>query len=102
MIAQNLSLSSEQYTVCFQSRLGKVPWIKPYSDHVIEDLAKKGKKNILVFAPAFVSDCLETIYEIGIEYNELFKKHGGNKIQLVESLNDHPAWIEAMAQLVRN
>ena len=101
-LAKNLNIASESYTVCFQSRLGKTPWIKPYSDQVIIDLAQKGKKNILAFSPAFVSDCLETIYEIGIEYDQLFKKHGGNKIQMVESLNDHPAWIETMAELVKN
>ena len=101
-LANNLQIPVERYTVCFQSRLGRSPWIKPYSDRVIEDLAKKGMKKILVFAPAFVSDCLETIYEIGVEYDELFKKHGGNKVQLVESLNDHPAWIDAMERLVRN
>jgi ferrochelatase len=55
---------------------------------------------MLVFSPAFVADCLETIYEIGIEYQELFHKHGGEKIQLVESLNDSPAWISALKQLV--
>jgi ferrochelatase len=99
-IAKQLNIPFEQYTVCFQSRLGKTPWIKPYSDKVIESLAKKGKKRLLAFSPAFVSDCLETIFEIGTEYDLLFKKHGGEKIQMVESLNDHPAWIEAMAGLV--
>ena len=100
-LAKNLNITFENYTVCFQSRLGKTPWIKPYSDHVIVDLAKKGKKKILVFAPAFVSDCLETIYEIGVEYHELFKKHGGEKVQLVESLNDDPVWIEALADIAK-
>ena len=102
LLAKNLHIPFEKYTVCFQSRLGKTPWIKPYSDQVVEELAKKGMKKVLVFAPAFVSDCLETIYEIGVEYDELFKKNGGDKIQLVESLNDHPAWIDAMERLVRN
>jgi ferrochelatase len=101
-LAIKLNLSSENYTVCFQSRLGRTPWIKPYADHVIAELAKKGKKNILVFAPAFVSDCLETIYEIGTEYDLLFKKNGGSRVQMVESLNDHPAWISAMAELIKN
>ena len=99
-LAKSLNIAFENYTVCFQSRLGRTPWIKPYSDEVIEALGKNGKKNVLVFAPAFVSDCLETIYEIGIEYDQLFKKCGGAKIQLVESLNDHPAWIDAMAELI--
>jgi ferrochelatase len=100
-LAQKMNFSFENYTVCFQSRLGRTPWIKPYSDQVIEELARKGKKKLLVFAPAFVSDCLETIYEIGTEYDILFKKQGGEKIQLVESLNDHPSWIDAMAGLVK-
>jgi ferrochelatase len=99
-LARELNIPFENYTVCFQSRLGRTPWIKPYSDHVIEELAKKGIKKILAFSPAFISDCLETIYEIGVEYDQLFKKHGGEKVQLVESLNDHPLWIEAMARLV--
>jgi ferrochelatase len=55
---------------------------------------------LLVFSPAFVADCLETTVEIGDEYQRLFVKHGGDKVQLVESLNDHPAWIEALDALV--
>ena len=101
-IARNLNISFEDYTVCFQSRLGKTPWIKPYSDVVIEELAKKGKKKLLVFSPAFTSDCLETLYEIAVEYDALFKKYGGEKVQLVESLNDHPLWIEALASICKN
>jgi ferrochelatase len=100
LIASALNISKDKYTVCFQSRLGRTPWIKPYSDHVIEELAKKGKKKILAFSPAFISDCLETIYEIGVEYDELFKNHGGEKIQLVESLNEHPLRIDALAKLI--
>jgi ferrochelatase len=57
-------------------------------------------KKILVFSPAFTADCLETIIEIGDEYQEIFTAHGGEKIQLVESLNDHPAWIKALKELV--
>ena len=75
-------------------------WLKPYSDKVVEDLAKEGKKNILIFSPAFVADCLETIYEIGVEYDELFKEHGGEKVTLVESLNDSPVWINALKKMV--
>jgi protoporphyrin/coproporphyrin ferrochelatase len=101
LIAQQLQVEPGNYTVCFQSRLGKTPWIKPYSDEVIEDLAKQGKKRLLAFSPAFTSDCLETLYEIAVEYDELFKKHGGEKVQLVESLNDHPLWIDALARLCR-
>lgn len=99
MLAEKLNLPKERYTVCFQSRLDK-DWLKPFSDKVILEWAKKGAKNLLVFSPAFVADCLETIVEIGIEYQNLFKEHGGEKVQLVESLNDHPLWVDALKKLV--
>ncbi len=95
MIAAGLGLQKEGYTVCFQSRLGK-GWIEPFSDNVIKDLAKKGMKKLLVFSPAFVADCLETTIEIGDEYQELFEKYGGEKIQLVPSLNDSATWVDAL------
>lgn len=101
-IAAGLGLSFEQYTVCFQSRLGKDPWVRPYSDDVIRARAKQGDKRLLVFAPAFTSDCLETIHEIGVEYDELFRESGGEKIQLVESLNESPQWVKSMRALVEN
>ena len=62
--------------------------------------AKKGAKKLLVFSPAFVADCLETTVEIGMEYQKLFEQYGGEKIQLVESLNDHPMWVEALKEMV--
>jgi ferrochelatase len=74
--------------------------LKPYSDKVIAQLAKEGKKKILVFSPAFVADCLETIYEIGVEYENIFKQNGGEKLQLVESLNENPRWIEALQKMI--
>ena len=67
---------------------------------MVEELAKKGMKNLLVFSPAFTADCLETIYEIGIEYQEIFEKHGGHKIQLVESLNSGDDWVETIKKIV--
>jgi len=96
LIAQKLNLSKDQYTICFQSRLGNDPWVKPYTTEVVAELAKKGKKRMLVFCPAFVADCLETVYEVSVEYHEEFKALGGEKIQLVESLNDSPKFIEAL------
>lgn len=99
-MAEAMGIPQNGYTICFQSRLGKDPWIKPYSDKIIEERAKKGDKKLLVFAPAFVSDCLETIYEISVEYNDLFREHGGEKVQLVESLNDSPRWIEGMKKIM--
>ena len=101
LIAEELNIPEEKYTICFQSRLGKDPWIKPYSDEVILERAKLGDKKILAFAPAFVSDCLETLYEIKVEYDELFKKAGGEKVDMVESLNDSPMWIDAMARMIK-
>lgn len=101
LIATQLGLERSAYTVCFQSRLGKTPWIQPYASETIDALAHAGKKRLLVFSPAFVADCLETIFEIGVEYQEEFEKAGGEKIQLVPSLNDHPLWIAALADLAQ-
>ena len=67
---------------------------------MVADCGKKGMKKILVFSPAFTADCLETIIEIGEEYQDIFKENGGDKVQLVESLNDHPLWIQCLKELV--
>lgn len=101
-LAERLSIPKENYTICFQSRLGRTPWLQPFSDQVIIDLAKQGKKKILAFSPAFVADCLETIHEIGVEYNELFHEHGGEKVQLVPSLNSSDKWVEALKSILTN
>jgi protoporphyrin/coproporphyrin ferrochelatase len=100
LLAAKLNIPQEKYTVSFQSRLGRDPWIKPYSDKVIEELGNKGMKKLLVFSPAFVADCLETIHEIGTEYLELFEEHGGEELQLVESLNTSPKWVEVLKEMV--
>jgi ferrochelatase len=101
LLAEKLGLTEDQYTVCFQSRLGRDPWIKPYTDEVLEHLAKSGKKKVLAFSPAFVSDCLETTIEVGQEYKEKFMEAGGEQWDLVESLNSDPMWVEALAEIVR-
>jgi len=100
LLAEKLGLRSNQYTVCFQSRLGKTPWIRPYSDHVVKDLAKKNIKKILCFSPSFVADCLETTIEIGVEYKKLFLDCGGERLDLVESLNTHPQWVQCLKTLI--
>lgn len=100
-IAAKLGLDESQYTVCFQSRLDK-KWLEPFSDKVVIEKAKSGAKKLLVFSPAFVADCLETTIEIGDEYQELFEENGGEKVQLVESLNDHPLWIDTLEDLVKS
>lgn len=99
-IAGELNLARESYTISFQSRLGRDPWLTPYTDHELIKLAKSGVKKVLVFSPSFVADCLETLYEISIEYNTLFQEHGGEKVQLIESLNGHPRWIATLKDIV--
>ena len=100
LIAKELNLQEKEYTVCFQSRLDK-KWLHPFSDKIVEEQAKKGAKKLLVFSPAFVADCLETIIEIGDEYQEIFEEFGGEKVQLVPSSNDHPRFIECLEDLIR-
>ena len=99
-ISKKLGLKDEQYTICFQSRLGPEVWVQPYTSKVIEERAKLGDKRLLVFCPAFVSDCLETTIEITEEYQEEFEAMGGEEVHLVESLNDHPKWMEAVKDLI--
>ena len=101
LIADNLGLTPEQYTICFQSRLGPDKWAQPYTIKTIEEWAKKGAKRLLVFSPAFVSDCLETTIEIADEYQEEFEEWGGEKIDLVPSLNDDPRWMDVITNLVK-
>jgi ferrochelatase len=99
LIAAGLGLSEDQYTVCFQSRLDK-KWLTPFSDKVVEEWGKKGAKKLLVFSPAFVADCLETLIEIGDEYQEIFESFGGEKVQLVPSSNTHPAFVQGLKQII--
>lgn len=101
LLTERLNIPKENYTVCFQSRLGKTPWIKPYTDDLIDDLAKEGKKNVLAFSPAFISDCLETTLEVGETYKEQFLEGGGESWDLVESLNTHPTWVECVVQMIK-
>ena len=100
LLVKELGLKEEDYTISFQSRLGKTPWIKPYTDYKIDELAKAGKKKILFFSPSFVADCLETTIEGGEEYKELFEEKGGQHWQLIESLNTSPAWIDCLKDMV--
>lgn len=100
LLVRELGLKEGNYTTSFQSRLGKDPWIKPYTDEKLLELVKLGKKRILVFSPAFVADCLETTVEIGIEYQKTFMDNGGQEWQLVESLNVRPEWVKCLTQMV--
>jgi ferrochelatase len=89
------------WSLCFQSRLGRTPWIKPYTDVVLDELARAGKKRLCVFCPAFVADCLETLEEIGLRAHEQFVAAGGESLTLVPSLNASPAWVDALVALLR-
>lgn len=102
MVTKKLGISEENYTVCFQSRLGKDPWVKPYTEDVLQELAKNGKKKVLAFSPAFVSDCLETTIEVGQEYHENFIEAGGEKWDLVPSLNAEDKWVECLKVIVES
>jgi ferrochelatase len=101
LIAEKLGLKEEDYTVCFQSRLDK-KWLTPFADKIVEEQAEKGAKKLLAFSPAFVADCLETVIEIGDEYQELFEEKGGEKIQLVPSSNDHDRFIDGLEHLIKD
>ena len=98
-IANRLKLKKSDYIVAFQSRLDN-KWLRPFSDDIIKKRAKKGDKKILCFSPSFVADCLETIVEIGDEYQEIFEEYGGKKVQLVESLNDNKLWVECLHKMI--
>lgn len=99
-IVSKLNLSPDRYTTSFQSRLGPEKWAMPYTSVIIEEKAHEGAKRLLVFSPAFVADCLETIVEIGFEYQEEFVEMGGERVDLVPSLNDDPRWITAAKDLI--
>jgi len=101
LLAHELKLKPEDYTVCFQSRLGRTPWIKPYTDEVIVELAKNGVKKLAVTSPSFVADCLETLEEIAMRSNELFREHGGEELKLIPCLNDSDDWVEALEEMIR-
>jgi protoporphyrin/coproporphyrin ferrochelatase len=100
-LASRLGLATDSYTICFQSRLGKTPWIEPFTDHVIDQLAQRGVKRLAVLCPAFVADCLETVEEIGIRAREQFTAAGGEALTLVPSLNASPAWIDAVVAIAK-
>jgi ferrochelatase len=100
-LASRLELSEDDYSVCFQSRLGRTPWIKPYTDARISELAADGTKRLLVFCPAFVADCLETLEEIQIRARAQFLDEGGEELVMVPSLNSSPAWVDAVVSLAR-
>ena len=101
LLAEGMGLKEDQYTTTFQSRLGKTPWIKPYTDEVLKELPAKGIKKVLAFSPAFIADCLETTVEVGETFKEEFLKAGGERWDLVPSLNNNSTWVECLEELVK-
>ncbi len=100
LIAQKCGLKEGSYTVAFQSRLGRTPWIKPYTDVLLDELAKKGVQRVAVFSPAFVADCLETLEEIEIRAKETYEKGSDRQLRLVPSLNSSTRWVRAVCDLL--
>ena len=88
-------------SISFQSRLGKDPWLKPYTDFELAEFPGRGVKRLLVICPAFVSDCLETLEEIGIRGRETFSQAGGEEFAQIPCLNEHPLWIAALEQMAK-
>ncbi|MBA4063531.1 MAG: ferrochelatase [Isosphaera sp.] len=101
-LVERMGWPRDRWTQTYQSRFGRSPWLKPYTDDVLENLAKKGVKRVYVALPGFTADCLETIDEIGHESREVFEKAGGGHLKNGTCLNDHPRWVEAMARIVRD
>ncbi|WP_454783309.1 ferrochelatase [Legionella sp. WA2022007384] len=102
LLAKELNLEAHQYTTAFQSRLGKTPWIKPYTDEVLFELIERGVQHLAVVCPSFTVDCLETLEEIGMRLKERWHDLGGKKFTLIPCLNTHKSWVEAIAQLVES
>ncbi len=98
-IVKALGWDEDRYSLAFQSRFGRQAWIQPYLDEHLQKMLVSGNKKIAVVTPSFVSDCLETIHEIGVEYREEFMEGGGEAFQLVPNLNDEPGWFDAVYEI---
>ncbi len=100
-LVQRMGWPREKWTQTYQSRFGRGAWLKPYTDDVLTDLAKKGTKRVYIALPGFTADCLETLDEIGNESREVFEHAGGEHLKSGTCLNDHPKWINAMERILR-
>lgn len=101
LLAEKLGIPQEKYSVCFQSRLGRTPWIKPYTDELYRELPKKGVRRLAVACPAFVADCLETLEEVQIRGREEFIQSGGEELRLIPSLNSSGTWAHAVVNMLQ-
>jgi ferrochelatase len=100
LFVKQAGIPEGRWSISFQSRLGRDPWLKPYTDFELERFAKEGKRKLLVMCPAFVSDCLETIEEIGVRGKESFEGAGGQSLTLIPCMNEHPRWLDALTGMV--
>tara|TARA_R110000868_G_scaffold168175_8_gene402769 strand:- start:3101 stop:4108 length:1008 start_codon:yes stop_codon:yes gene_type:complete len=100
LIAAELKLEPSQYLVTFQSRLGRTPWIQPYTDTELPELVAKNIKNIAVVCPSFVADCLETLEEINIRAREQWQEVGGNEFTFIPCLNDSALWTDGLVDII--
>ncbi|MGC4057670.1 MAG: ferrochelatase [Chitinophagaceae bacterium] len=100
LVMKQLNVPKEKYSYAFQSRLGRDPWLKPYTDFRLAEMSKEGIKKLLILCPAFVSDCLETLEEIEMRGRELFMEAGGATYQMIPCMNTHPEWVKALAEWV--
>ncbi len=101
LVAEKLKLEKGSYSISFQSRLGRDPWLKPFTDHRLAELPKEGVKDLLIVSPAFVSDCLETLEELGMRGREIFLENGGSDYTLIPCLNEQPQWVKVLAGYVK-
>jgi ferrochelatase len=101
LLAQRLGLAKDHHSISFQSRLGRARWLQPYTDATLKALARRGVKHLQVICPGFVADCLETLEEIAMEGRDAFLAGGGRAFEYIPALNDHPAWISALADLTQ-
>ena len=101
LLTEYLQLPEDKYTTSFQSRLGRDPWIKPYTDYVLEEFPEQGVKNLVVCSPAFVADCLETLEEISMEGQEEFLKAGGEQFTYIPCLNDRQDWVDTLVKWLK-
>jgi len=97
-VAKHLGLATERYSVSFQSRLGRTPWLKPFTDQRLAELPAKGIRRLAVVCPAFIADNLETLEEMGIQGRETFLAAGGESFSLLPCLNDDSAWVNLLAK----
>jgi ferrochelatase len=102
LLARKLNLKQDDYSLSFQSRLGRTPWIRPYTDELLDELPKKGIKRLAVVCPAFVADCLETLEEISMRAKEQFQEAGGEDLILIPSLNSEDSWAGVIQNWVRD